>query len=150
MAVTNEEINFELLLEDIAENCLTEEVCGTCDKRKCLVGYTKNCLTNCIKNNVTYVENGVQNIPHMDMKHYDKDRALHAIAHILRQCKCCQQDHFDQCLINTIRSSYEVMVLGNEIAYDGSIFMYLNKVKAIQPEYAEIILKEYQSMYKGE
>lgn len=144
MGVLSNDVNYGLLLRDIETACMTEDVCGSCQKENCLIGYTKKCITDSLKNKVTYIENGVQNIPH-DMRAFETAPALDAIAHILRQCKSCEDDHFEDCLINVIRSCYEIITLGDAQQYKGSIFMYLNEVEMQFPEHAAAILKEFQA-----
>lgn len=144
MGVLYTDVNYNLLLEDIEKNCLKEEVCGPCHKEDCLIGYTKKCVKDSLKSKMTFVESGVKNIPH-DMRAFQNERALDAVAHILRQCKSCEEDHFEDCLVNVIRSCYEVMTLGEAQAYKGSIFLYLSSIQETFPEEAARILKEFQT-----
>lgn len=147
MGVMSKDVNYEILLRDIELNCMTEETCGACQDDGCLIGYTKKCISDSLRDKVTYIEDGVKNIPH-DMRAFDRDRALDAIAHILRQCKSCEEDHFDDCLINVIRSCYEIITMGEEQKYTGSIFMYLSQIKDTYSDEAEHILREFQA-FKG-
>lgn len=147
MGVMNSDVNYEMLLKDIETNCMTEDTCGVCQREGCLIGYTKKCITDSLKNNVTYIENGVANIPH-DMRAFDRDHAIEAIAHILRQCKSCEENHFEDCLINVIRSCYEIITLGEAQEYKGSIFMYLSQIKEDFPDVEAALLREFQA-YKG-
>lgn len=147
MGVSYTEVNYNLLLRDIEQNCLTEEFCGVCKDKNCLIGYTKACIKDSLKTKMTFVQNGVETIPH-DLRSFDNDAALDAIAHILRQCKSCEEDHFEDCLINVIRSCYEIIVFGDSLKYQGSIFMYLSAIENDFPEEAEHILKTFQA-YKG-
>lgn len=147
MGVMSNEVDYNRLLNDIEINCLTEDICGPCQKEGCLIGYTKKCINDSLRNKVTFIEDGLQKIPH-DMRTFDHDAALDAIAHILRQCKSCEEDHFEDCLINVIRSCYEVITTGEAQTYKGSIFLYLNELKEEYPEEAAHILKEFQSYKK--
>ena len=42
---------------------MKETVCGVCERENCLVGYAQECIRKCLNNNVTFVEDGVKNIP---------------------------------------------------------------------------------------
>lgn len=147
MGVSFIDVNYNVLLEDIEQNCLTEDVCGLCKKKNCLIGYTKACINDSLKTKMTFVENGVNNIPH-DLRSFEKRAALEAVAHILRQCKSCEEDHFEDCMVNVIRSCYEVIAFGEPQEYQGSIFMYLSAIQNDFPEEAAHILEVFQS-YKG-
>lgn len=147
MGVMSQDVNYNLLLQDIEKNCKTEGTCGNCLKEGCLIGYTKKCLTDSLKSKATYVEAGVERIPH-DLRSFEHDVALDAIAHILRQCKSCEEDHYEDCLINVIRSCYEIITMGEAQKYQGSIFLYLSEIEKQYPECASHIMAEFRA-YQG-
>lgn len=144
MGVLASDVNYDLLLADIKENCLTEDTCGTCQKEHCLVGYTKKCINDSLKSKFTYLPDGMKSIPH-DMRAFEEGPALKAIAHILRQCKSCEEDHMEDCLVNIIRSCYETITMGEAQSYEGSIFLYLSKIEQLYPMHAKTIMEEFRS-----
>src|SRR5690554_6327054 len=97
--------------------CLTEEVCGACDKDLCLVGYCEQSLITAFKNQDEFIDNGMDGIPYDDTKLYDDEMIINTIGFILNQCKNCQLYHDEECIINIIRSSMEVALLGDYIDY---------------------------------
>lgn len=132
------------LSADLQRICLTEDVCGTCLGKNGLIGYAKYCVSMCRQKEISYAEDGMENIPTTDVRGgYDEYDVLHAIAHILAQCHSCKNDHYDNCVINVVRSCYEVIEFGEEQGYDGSPVAYIMKLGQKYPEKAEIIMQEY-------
>ncbi|OFI06016.1 hypothetical protein CLOACE_13970 [Clostridium acetireducens DSM 10703] len=143
MGIAKNEINFDNITKNLANCCLTEEKCGACKEEKCLIGYSKKCILGCFKNDVTYVENGFKNIPSADAKLYDQHNLVVGISDILKQCRSCKEDHYDNCIINVLRSCYEVILFGETQKYDGSALVYLNEVKDSNKEIMQKIMEEY-------
>lgn len=146
MGILNTEINYDKILNDLSACCLTEEHCGSCEKSSCIVGYAQNCLTKCFKDNVTYVQDGSDNIPFTDFKVYNSDDFEQGIAQILKQCRSCTYNHFDNCIINIIRNCYEIGLFGEIQPYEGSNFRYLNQIHNSHPEIAERIIAIFHSL----
>ncbi|MBD5593422.1 hypothetical protein HYI10_19405, partial [Clostridium botulinum] len=78
-----------------------------------------------------------------DTKLYDKDYVITAIADILKRCKSCQENHYDNCIINVLRNCYEISLFGEGQEYQGSAFMYLNGLKSVNEEIADKIFAKY-------
>ena len=68
-----------------------------------------------------------------------------SIAHILKECKDCKEDHTENCIINVIRNCYEVGLLGDPHPYEGSALQYLMFLSENFPEKSELIAKFYRS-----
>ncbi|MBM7684787.1 hypothetical protein [Defluviitalea raffinosedens] len=142
-------INYEGLITQIEKCCLTEEVCGECTKENCLVGYCKKCLITCLKSNDEFLDDGMDHIPYDDTKVYDDEAIVRALGFILHQCKNCNVYHDEACIINIIRSAFEVILLGESLEYKGSTFLYLNDIKNINEEYADRILNVFDQYKEG-
>lgn len=145
MGVMSHEVNYDLLLSDLANCCLQLGNCGSCKKGKCLVGYAKESMKNCLKDDITYIMNGCENIPLNDVKSFEQEILIESIVDILKQCKSCKEDHYDNCLINVMRSSYEVCLFGEVQKYKGSTITYLTDISEQRPEIAEIMLQKYNA-----
>ena len=145
MSIAFKEVNFSKLVDKLSPCCLSEEVCGGCEKEKCLVGYAKECFKSCMINKVTYVVDGYKNIPFMDFKVYEEDFQIDGIAEILKTCKSCDEDHYDNCIVNILRSCYEVALIGEEQEYKGSTLLYLNELTEKNPIIADKIFERYNS-----
>lgn len=143
MGIMYEELDDEIALKDLANICLTEDVCPECNKEECLIGYAKKCLTNCLKEKITYVENGMDYIPIDDTKIYHEEDVATGVANILKICRSCGEMHFENCIINVIRSCYEVALFGEEREYKGSSFSYLSKLHEEGKWQADLVVEAY-------
>lgn len=146
MAILNSEVNYDQVLNNLSNVCLGETACNGCNKEECVVGYAQKCVTSCFKNGITFVENGKNNIPLGDMKIYEEEKLEKGIAHILKQCRSCKENHFDNCIINVIRNCYEVGLFGDAQPYEGSNFRYLNYINTNFPDKAPRVLDEFHSL----
>lgn len=145
MSISFKEVNFGKLVDKLTPCCLSEEVCGGCEREKCIVGYAKECIKNCMINKVTFVIDGSKNIPNTDFKVYEKESFVEGIVETLKTCKNCNEEHFDNCIINILRSSYEIVLIGEELKYEGSTFLYLNKLREIDGSISDKIFEKYNS-----
>lgn len=148
MHITANEKDFDFIkmFYDIRQMCLTEDVCGTCKDMECLVGFARNMIGKAKKMDSDKIPGAHKELPLVDLKgSYDPYTTMEAIAHSLQQCRSCKEAHNPDCLVNLIRSCYEIILLGNERPYTGSTFAYLTKLAEIEPEKAAYISQVYQS-----
>ncbi len=145
MGIKNSEMDYDRVITDLENCCLKEEHCGNCNKKECIVGYGQNCLTQCMKDSVTYVENGTDHIPYTDFKVYDEEEFEKGIAHILRLCRSCKTDHFDNCIISVLRNCYEIGLFGEAQEYEGNNLVYLASLHTKYPEKAQRVMEEFQN-----
>ena len=146
MAITIDQVDLMEIFKDIAKVCKSEASCGKCAEKACLVGYARDCVGRCKRNEITYVPNGAADVPKMDIRGgYDEYDALHAIAHLLVQCHSCKENHFENCIISVVRNCFEVIEFGEEQPFDGEVLKYLMELKDSHPEQASIIAEEYQN-----
>lgn len=123
-----------LVGNDLEMCCRKETTCGQCQKENCIIGYGKQCISSYKKEPRKEVLDGMEKIPTMDFKVFDEVELETAIAHILKECKDCKEDHTENCIINVIRSCYEVGLLGDVQPYEGSALQYLMYLKENFPE----------------
>lgn len=145
MAIDVKDMNFNEVLNDLGRCCLTEGECGSCHKPNCIVGYAINSVTGCLKDNVTYVIGGQDHIPFVDLKMYDEETLIESIANILRMCKSCSQNHYDNCIINVVRNCYEIGLFGETQPYEGSNFRYLASIHNKKPEIAAKMIEHFHN-----
>ena len=146
MGILNSELNYDLVLTDLGRCCMGEDVCGSCTETQCIVGYAKSCITKCFKEGITYIEDGMEHIPFTDFKVFNVENFESGIAHILRQCRSCKENHFENCIINIIRSCYEIGLFGETQNYEGSAFRYLNQIHNSHPETAAAIIELFHAL----
>lgn len=144
MGITKDELDLQEIFRDLGTICKTEAACGQCAGKGCLVGFSKECAAECRIKNQTYVINGYDEIPPSDIRGgYDEYDVLHAIAHLLLQCRACKKDHFENCIINIVRSCLEVIEIGEEQSYEGDPLSYMIKIRGLDTQKADIIAEEY-------
>ena len=84
------------------------------------------------------------NVPTTDFKVFDEVELETAIAHILKECKDCKEDHTEECIINVVRNCYEVGLLGDVQPYEGSALQYLMYLQSNYPEKSLHIAELYR------
>lgn len=136
--------NADLVLSDLGNCCNSEGVCGSCKEGDCLIGYAKKCVNAFKKEPKKEVEDGTERIPVTDFKTFDETELEIAIAHILKECKDCKEDHVENCIINVIRNCYEVGLLGEVQPYEGSTIQYLMHLQSEFPDRAIQIADVYK------
>lgn len=135
----NKNIDYEGLIRTAKEVCLSEAQCGSCKNSSCLIGYSKGCLAKSLKENDEFIDGGMDKLPLQDMKIYDNEAVVESLAFLLHQCRNCNLYHDEDCIINIMRSAYEVILLGEPQDYKGSTFMYLNDIKNTDSDVADSI-----------
>lgn len=136
-------LDAELVGNDLENCCRKADVCGQCQQNGCIIGYGKQCINNYKREPRKEVVSGMEKIPTADFKLFDEAELETAIAHILKQCKDCKEDHTDNCIINVIRSCYEVGLLGDVQPYEGSALQYLMYLKNSFPDKSLLIADAY-------
>lgn len=139
-------LNADLISKDLENCCRSEDLCNECQSTHCVIGYAKRCIENYKKAPKKNVPSGIRNIPTMDIKLFDEIELETAIAHILKECKDCKEEHTENCIINVIRSCYEVGLMGDIQTYEGSSLQYLMFLKSHFPEKADQIAGIYSSL----
>ncbi len=140
--------NADLVGEDLERCCRGEELCGHCQGLACNIGFAKKCIRDFKISPAKEVPGGVRRIPTTDFKLFDELELERAIAHILRECKDCKEEHTENCIINVVRNCYEVSLLGDRHPYEGSTVQYLVYLKDHYPDKAREIADQYMSMSK--
>lgn len=90
MAILIDELNLFEIFKDLGKICKTPNVCGNCADKSCLIGYARSGAAECRITKHTGIIDGFENIPLYVRGGYDEYDALHAIAHLLVQCKDCE------------------------------------------------------------
>lgn len=132
-----------LVWDDLLKCCRSESVCGQCQQENCTIGYAKQCIKSYQKEPKKEVPGGNTHVPTTDFKVFDETELETAIAHILKECKDCKEDHTENCIINVIRNCYEVGLLGDVQPYEGSALQYLMYLKNNFPDKSLLIADIY-------
>lgn len=142
-------LNAELIEHDLEICCRGLDQCNQCRGNACIIGFAKQCIANYKKNPKKEVPGGTSNIPVTDFRIFNEIELETAIAHILKECKDCKQDHTEDCIINVIRNCYEVSLLGDLHPYEGSALQYLMYLKDHFPDRAAYIADVYANLPKN-
>lgn len=138
-------LDAELVWNDLQNCCRDKTVCGQCQEEKCIIGYAKKCVEDYQREPKKEIPNGEERIPTTDYKAFDETELEIAIAHILKECKDCKEDHVEDCIINIIRNCYEVGLLGDVQPYEGSALQYLMRLKTDFPNNSIRITEAYSN-----
>lgn len=85
-------------------------------------------------------------IPYEDTKLYDDERLIDAVAFIVNQCKNCQLYHDEECIINIVRSSMEILLLGDHMDYKGSNLLYFSDLSQRNKEISDKIYTAFKNI----
>lgn len=142
----NKDFDYLKMFYDIRNVCLSEDRCGKCKEGDCLVGYARLCIGEAKRKETDTLKGHFDKVPSYDINGgYDNHSALEAIAHTLQQCRSCKDNHTADCLVNIVRTCYEVIALGDSQHYTGSTFQYLVKLSENYPEAAAFISEIYKT-----
>ncbi|GAB6086298.1 hypothetical protein [Alkaliphilus crotonatoxidans] len=139
-----EAINYNGLIEAVGACCLTETQCGSCENEACLVGYCKQALVTALKSQEEFLDGGMEDIPYEDSKLFDEEEIIRAIAFTLNQCRNCRVYHDEDCIINIIRSSLEVALIGDSLEYKGSNLVYISELEKKNKEIAQRVFQQFK------
>ncbi len=140
-----EEININAIKQAV-QLCCQEKECVTCKGKECLVGFAKLVSEYAGAKKALSIPNGLKMVPTGDFKVYDPDDMAFALATINHECKNCQDSHDNNCVINIIRSSLEVALLGEHSDFTGNPLMYVMNLSQVNPELGEKVLSAYRQL----
>lgn len=143
--ITKKGFNYKLVGNDLDNCCRGEALCGQCQKQACIIGFAKQCIHDYQNEPKKEIPDGASRVPTADYKEYEEVELEIAIAHILKECKECREDHVDNCIINVIRNCYEVGLFGDAQPYEGSALQYVMRIKDDFPEKSVQIAEIYRS-----
>ena len=139
-------LNADLIAEDLEKCCRGEALCTKCQGKSCTIGFAKHCIQNYKAEPKKEVPGGTEEIPFTDFKVFDEEDLETAIAHILKECKDCKEDHTEDSIINVIRNCYEVGLLGDIHTYEGTALQYLMFLQENCPDKAQQIANIYANL----
>lgn len=144
MAAEHKEgLNTELIWKDLQNCCMEQSVCSQCQNENCIIGFAKKCIRDYDKEPKKEIPNGTSQVPMTDYKAFDEMALETAIAHILKECKDCKEDHVENCIINVIRNCYEMGLFDEVQPYEGSALQYLVRLKSDFPDKSIQIADRY-------
>jgi len=141
----NEQINIKAI-KDAVQRCCQEKECVACRGKECLIGFAKLVSEYAGMKKALSIPNGLKMVPTGDFKVYETDDVAFALAMINYECKNCQDNHDDNCVINIMRSSLEVALLGEHSGFTGNPLMYVMNLSRVNPELGEKVMTAYRQL----
>ncbi|WP_167958781.1 hypothetical protein [Anaerosporobacter faecicola] len=139
---------FDTIKESIENTC----DCTTCDlscaTSNCAMAFAKDYREKCLAAKAKGIGISTDDIPSLDTKHYEQDEITTGVALMLTLCHDCNSDHTDDCVINVVRSCYEVAGLGEIVEYPGNTVAYLMNLGKTHKELAQEVMLKYQALKK--
>jgi hypothetical protein len=145
----SEPINVALIKAAVQQCCRTEEECNACTGKGCLIGFAKLVSEYAETKKALSIPNGLKLVPSGDFKVYEGDAVASALAVINHECKNCMDNHDDNCVINIIRSSLEVALLGEHLSFTGNPLAYIMAFSQVNPELGQKIMAAYRDLKNG-
>lgn len=143
------EINVPFIKGAVENCCRGDLECAACQGKECLIGFAKLVSEYAGSKKVLSIPNGLKMVPIKDYKIYDQNIVATALAVINYECKDCQDNHDDNCVINIIRSSLEVTLLGEHVDFTGNPLAYVMSLARINAEIGEKVMQEYRLLKNG-
>ncbi|MGI9951652.1 hypothetical protein V3F56_04740 [Moorellaceae bacterium AZ2] len=147
--MTARSINVEVIRRAVDKCCKTVEECGSCDKPRCLIGFTQTVLDYARAKNTCRIPQGHKFIPEGDLRLYYQEDLLDTLSEVLLQCQSCQDNHEEDCVINISRRAMERALFGDYVGFSGSIAAYLLQVGRQDPALGEKLASLYQQKKKA-
>ncbi|GFN22906.1 hypothetical protein [Thermanaeromonas sp. C210] len=147
--MTVRSVNLETIRRAVDKCCKTVEECGSCDKARCLIGFTQTVLDYAQAKNTWHIPQGHTFIPEDDLRLYYQEDLLETLSEILLQCHSCQDNHEEDCVISISRRAMERALFGEYMPFTGSIAAYLLQVARQEPALGEKLASLYQQKKKA-
>lgn len=144
----DQEINFISIKGALNSCCQSETKCDSCTGKQCLVGFAKIVSDYAAVKKTLAIPNGIKMLPLQDFKTYEIDDVAKALAIINLECKNCMDNHDDNCVVNIIRSSLEVTVLGHHIEFSGNPLLYIMAMTQSNAEIGNKVMEYYNQLKK--
>jgi putative Ca2+/H+ antiporter (TMEM165/GDT1 family) len=121
-------IQTNILNKAVEQICLGEEKCGKCSGKECVIGYTKYLLKNARDKEQYYIEKKVD-FTKLINKNFNKDEVIEALSLIIADYVKFGVVENDKFIINQIKDSLELILIGKTFKFEGSLSKYLEHIK---------------------
>lgn len=142
----NEQINVTSIKSAVEQCCRGEGECSSCKGKECLMGFAKLVSDYAGVKKALSIPNGLKMVPSGDFKVYESDEVASALAVINHECKNCMDNHDDNCVINIIRSSLEVALMGEHIQFTGNPLAYMMALSQINGDLGAKVMAAYRTL----
>lgn len=144
----SEQLSVESIKDALTSCCKGDAECSSCQGKACLIGFAKLVADYAGLKRTLTIPNGLKMVPTTDFKVYDTDDVATALAIINIECKNCMDNHDDNCIINIVRSSLEVSLFGQHIAFAGNPLAYIMQLNDLNAENGNKVMQAYRTLKK--
>ena len=141
----NDQINIASI-KDAVQQCCRDKECSSCKGKECLIGFAKLVSEYAGAKKALSIPNGLKMVPTGDYKVYEPDDVAFALAMINYECKNCLDNHDDNCVINIMRSSLEVALLGEHSDFTGNPLAYVMNLSRVNSELGDKVMAAYRQL----
>lgn len=141
-----ENVNLPYIKKTIENCCRSKYGCEPCEGKACLIGFAKIVSTYAEEKKALAIPGGLKLIPKQDFKVYDTEEVAHALAVINLECKNCSDNHDDNCIINIMRSSLEIALMGENVEFTGSPLAYVMNLSKVNADLGNKVMDYYNEL----
>ncbi|WP_025642596.1 TMEM165/GDT1 family protein [Schnuerera ultunensis] len=123
-------VQTKVLKEAVDDICLGEGICGKCSGKDCIIGYTKRLLQDARDKEQYYVEEKA-NLSKFATKNFDKTKVIEALSLIIADYMEYGMIKDEEFIVNQVKDSLELILLGRNIRFDGDLPKYIRHIKRI-------------------
>lgn len=112
----------------VDEICLSEEYCGSCKGKECLIGYTKRALLYADANQKIILPSEWDDIPCIEDKDFNEDKVIYALSLMLAHLSDYNDFKEKNYVIRKTKEVLETVLFGEMIPVCKNINEYYNKI----------------------
>ncbi|MGF7058013.1 TMEM165/GDT1 family protein [Brassicibacter mesophilus] len=137
------------LKEAVDNICLGESVCGSCEGKKCLIGFTRRALASATNEGVYILPNEWEELPKYTDKKFDKGKLVEALSMTIAHYIKYGFEEDKNYVVNKTREALETLVFGEIVPFDGDIKKYFKLIKRKNEIIGEKIINRVEEINKG-
>ncbi len=127
-----------ILNKAVDDICLGEEKCGDCSGKNCIIGYTRMILEAARDRDEYYIQDDIK-FSKLINKDFDQNKVMEALSLIIVDYIRYGTVEDQKFIINQVKESLEMILLGKKIRFDGDLQKYIGRVKRSNYYIGEIL-----------
>ncbi len=137
------------LKEAVDNICLGESVCGSCEGKKCLIGFTRRALASATNEGVYILPNEWEELPKYTEKEFDKAKLIEALSMTIAHYMQYGYQEDRNYVVNKTREALETLIFGEAIPFDGDMKNYFKSIKRKNEIIGEKIIDRAKKINEG-
>ncbi|NLJ78838.1 MAG: TMEM165/GDT1 family protein [Tissierellia bacterium] len=135
------------LNEIVDDICLGEHNCGCCSGQDCIIGCIRELLARARYEDEYYIQQDIEFIKLVD-KGFDRDKVIEALSMIIADYMRYGVVEERNFIINEVKESFEIILFGEKIEFDGELQEYIDRVKRFNQHTGEVLQDRIESKIK--